>query len=93
MASSAFGRSRARGTVVYTSTGLSPEGFLHGFCVLSETERVTFMCTDLYAEDETEVAWSDSGLRIGWPISDPVVSEKDRRLRSLKALAELLGRR
>jgi len=70
-----------------------PPGFLHGFCVLSETARVIYKCTDLYApNDEVGVVWNDPGLGIEWPIEDPVVSEKDRKLGSLKELAELLGR-
>lgn len=71
-----------------------PPGFLHGFCVLSETARVIYKCTDLYApNDEVGVVWNDPGLGIRWPIEDPVVSEKDRKLGSLSELAELLGHR
>ena len=57
-----------------------PEGFAHGFCVLSPTALVTYKCSDLYApECEAGVLWSDPGLAIGWPLSDPLLSDKDGR--------------
>lgn len=69
-----------------------PPGYLHGFCVLSETARVIYKCTDLYApNDEIGVVWNDPGLGIDWPIADPVLSEKDRALGSLQDLAEVVG--
>ena len=58
-----------------------PEGFAHGFCVLSESAQVIYKCTDFYAsEDEGGVLWSDPTLAIAWPISEPLLSEKDSRL-------------
>jgi len=57
-----------------------PEGFAHGFCVLSETADVMYKCTDLYvSDDEGGILWSDPGLAIDWPIADPLLSEKDSR--------------
>jgi dTDP-4-dehydrorhamnose 3,5-epimerase len=56
-----------------------PEGFAHGFCVLSKTAYVTYKCTDLYApDDEGGVLYADPDIGIKWPVSDPVLSEKDR---------------
>jgi dTDP-4-dehydrorhamnose 3,5-epimerase len=70
-----------------------PPGYLHGFCVLSEAARVIYKCTDLYApNDEIGVAWNDPDLAIDWPIAEPVLSEKDRALGSLKELAVVVGR-
>ena len=58
-----------------------PEGFAHGFCVLSESAQVVYKCTDFYtAEDEGGVLWSDPTLAIAWPISEPLLSEKDSLL-------------
>ena len=58
-----------------------PEGFAHGFCVLSESAQVVYKCTDFYAaEDEGGVLWSDPTLAIAWPISEPLLSEKDSQL-------------
>ena len=55
-----------------------PEGFAHGFCVLSESAQVVYKCTDFYAsEDEGGVLWSDPTLAIAWPISEPLLSDKD----------------
>jgi dTDP-4-dehydrorhamnose 3,5-epimerase len=57
-----------------------PEGFAHGFCVLSETADVMYKCTALYApDDEFGILWSDSTIDIVWPIENPVLSEKDSR--------------
>jgi dTDP-4-dehydrorhamnose 3,5-epimerase len=58
-----------------------PEGFAHGFCVLSESAQVFYKCTDFYAsEDEGGVLWSDPTLAIAWPISEPLLSDKDSQL-------------
>ena len=58
-----------------------PQGFAHGFCVLSESAQVVYKCTDFYAaEDEGGVLWSDPTLAIAWPISEPLLSEKDSQL-------------
>ena len=58
-----------------------PEGFAHGFCVLSESAQVVYKCTDYYAaEDEGGVLWSDPTLAIAWPVSEPLLSEKDSQL-------------
>jgi dTDP-4-dehydrorhamnose 3,5-epimerase len=55
-----------------------PEGFAHGYCVLSESAHVVYKCTNYYAaEDEGGVLWSDPTLAIAWPISEPLLSEKD----------------
>jgi dTDP-4-dehydrorhamnose 3,5-epimerase len=57
-----------------------PEGYAHGFCVLSETADVTYKCTALYngAEDRC-IAWNDPQIGVEWPVADPVISEKDAR--------------
>jgi len=58
-----------------------PEGFAHGFCVMSETALFLYKCTDVYVpEDECGVIWSDPDLAVNWPIEHPIVSPKDCRL-------------
>ena len=57
-----------------------PEGFAHGFCVLSETADVIYKCTDLYTPgDEYGVFWADEGIDIVWPMENPILSEKDSK--------------
>ena len=58
-----------------------PEGFAHGFYVLSETAEFVYKCTDYYApEYERSLRWDDQTLNIDWHIpagQSPQVSEKD----------------
>ena len=56
-----------------------PEGFAHGFLVLSESAEVQYKATDYYApEHERCIAWNDPKLGIAWPLDgEPVLSGKD----------------
>ena len=58
-----------------------PEGFAHGFVVLSEHAILLYKTTDFYApEHERTIVWNDPALDIRWPLAgDPIVSDKDRR--------------
>lgn len=59
-----------------------PEGFAHGFLVLSDTATFTYKCTDFYhPEDEGGLMWNDSDVAIAWPDigMEPLLSEKDRK--------------
>jgi len=68
-----------------------PAGFAHGFCVLSEAALFSYKCSEFYHPDcECGVAWNDPEIGIRWPLSDPVLSDKDSRL---PGLAELDRRR
>lgn len=57
-----------------------PEGFAHGFLVLSESAEFVYKTTNYYSpENERCIRWDDCTLDISWPISQlPVVSNKDR---------------
>jgi dTDP-4-dehydrorhamnose 3,5-epimerase len=56
-----------------------PEGFGHGFCVLSDSADVLYRVSTYYdPELETGVAWDDPEIGIEWPMPDPVLSERDR---------------
>ena len=64
-----------------------PPGFAHGFCVLSEVAQVEYKCTAPYdAADEIAIAWNDPEVGIGWPVTDPVISEKDARAPRLREI-------
>jgi dTDP-4-dehydrorhamnose 3,5-epimerase len=57
-----------------------PEGFAHGFCVLSDAAEVIYKTTEEYApEHEHGIRWDDPALGIAWPIASPTLSERDRR--------------
>ena len=65
-----------------------PEGFAHGFCVLSETALVTYKCSDFYhPEDEGGIIWSDPDIGIDWPVENPIISEKDMHYPRLAELS------
>ncbi|MDQ6990705.1 MAG: dTDP-4-dehydrorhamnose 3,5-epimerase [Mariprofundaceae bacterium] len=56
-----------------------PPKFAHGFCVLSDTAYFCYKCTDYYhPDDEGGFLWRDAALGIDWPLSDPLLSEKDK---------------
>jgi len=60
----------------------APEGFAHGFVVLSEVAEFQYKCSDFYSPaEERAVAWDDPDLAIAWPLGDvePLLSDKDRR--------------
>ena len=57
-----------------------PEGFAHGFCVLSEFATFTYQCTSLYdPKADAGIRWNDAALGIDWPLSEPMLSDKDGR--------------
>jgi dTDP-4-dehydrorhamnose 3,5-epimerase len=57
-----------------------PEGFAHGFLVLSEGAEVLYKATDYYApEDERCLIWNDPAIGIDWPKDgEPILSAKDQ---------------
>ena len=64
-----------------------PEGFAHGFLVLSDFAEFTYKCTDFYdAEDEGGILWNDPEIGIDWPlnnIDEVYLSEKDKMWKTL----------
>lgn len=58
-----------------------PEGFAHGFVVLSEYAEFLYKATDYWAPQyERCIAWNDQDLAIGWPLDvNPTLSDKDRQ--------------
>ncbi len=63
-----------------------PEGFAHGFCVLSKSATFCYMCTNYYdADADASIAWNDADLNIDWPLKSPNLSDKDSKALSLKS--------
>ena len=65
-----------------------PEGFAHGFLVLSDMAEFCYKCTDFYHPgDEGGIAWNDPVLGIQWPKIDSgyILSEKDQKWKGLGA--------
>jgi dTDP-4-dehydrorhamnose 3,5-epimerase len=67
-----------------------PEGFAHGFYVMSAVAEVLYKCSDTYApETERGILFSDPTIAIAWPFGgkEPILSAKDRALRPLSERA------
>jgi dTDP-4-dehydrorhamnose 3,5-epimerase len=65
-----------------------PEGFGHGFLVLSPSADILYKTTDFYApEHERTLVWDDPDVAIDWPLGGeaPILSVKDRAGSSLAA--------
>ena len=60
-----------------------PEGFAHGFYVLSDTAEFVYKCTDFYHPgDEGGLRWNDPTIGVNWPLlpgTTPILSEKDMK--------------
>jgi len=60
-----------------------PAGFAHGFCTMAKENLVFYGCTNYRSkDDEIGILWNDSELKIKWPIKNPIISQKDRKLRT-----------
>ena len=71
-----------------------PTGFAHGFCVLGDRAKVSYKVSGAWnPDDEITIAWNDPQLAIDWPLSEPILSEKDRAGAMLADLANRLGDR
>ena len=65
-----------------------PEGFAHGFLVLSDEAEFCYKCTDFYHPgDEGGLAWNDPEIGVEWTLEegvDLIISEKDQKWKGLK---------
>ncbi|MDE8742012.1 dTDP-4-dehydrorhamnose 3,5-epimerase [Pectobacterium polaris] len=66
-----------------------PPGLAHGFVVLSDIADFEYKCTDYYdPSDEGCLLWNDPEVGIEWPITDPLLSEKDKLGKLFKDLTK-----
>lgn len=73
-----------------------PEGFAHGFLVLSESAEVLYKTTDFYApQHERCLIWNDPDVAVDWPLEgEPMLSDKDTtglRLNQLETYGDTTG--
>jgi len=56
-----------------------PEGFAHGFVVLSEFATFCYQCTALYERAaDAAIRWNDGEIAVDWPVAAPQLSDKDQ---------------
>ena len=68
-----------------------PVGFAHGFCVLSETADVAYKVSSYYdPRAEHTFSYADPEVGIRWPVTDPILSPRDRDAPPLSALRSKL---
>lgn len=64
-----------------------PVGFAHGFAVTSENALLLYKCSTPYVRnDEVTLLWNDAEIAIDWPISSPILSDKDAEGMRLKEI-------
>jgi dTDP-4-dehydrorhamnose 3,5-epimerase len=66
-----------------------PQGFAHGFAVLSDLAEFQYKCDASYApQAEAGILWNDPDLKIDWPVAAPLISTKDQQNPQLRDLPE-----
>ena len=67
-----------------------PEGFGHGYVVLSKDADVIYKCTcKYYAKNQQSIIWNDPDINIQWPTKRPILSKKDASALKLNEIKEL----
>lgn len=68
-----------------------PAGFGHGFAVLSDVADVTYLLSSTYdPATEFGIAWDDPDIGVAWPLTEPLLSERDKSAPHLAEVAETL---
>jgi dTDP-4-dehydrorhamnose 3,5-epimerase len=66
-----------------------PRGFAHGFCTLSDDCEVLYKTDNYYSpEYERGIIYCDNDLKVQWPVTDPILSLKDKNNKTLKEFLE-----
>ena len=66
-----------------------PEGFAHGYAVLSDVADVLYKCSRLYdPELETGIRWDDPSIGVQWPVASPLLSQRDCEAPTLEEYLE-----
>ncbi|PBQ33796.1 dTDP-4-dehydrorhamnose 3,5-epimerase [Sphingobacteriaceae bacterium] len=69
-----------------------PAGFAHGFATLENDTIFSYKCTNFYDKaSEYSLLWNDPDIGIEWPISDPLLSEKDMLGKRIKDFVSLFA--
>lgn len=68
-----------------------PPGVAHGFCALEDVSLIYQVDAYFTGDDEFGLAWDDPELAIDWPVTDPLLSARDRSNPSLAEVLEHLG--
>jgi dTDP-4-dehydrorhamnose 3,5-epimerase len=66
-----------------------PIGFAHGFCVLSDIGDFAYLLSSVYdPKTESGIAWDDPDVGVEWPLSEPLLSERDETAPHLSEIAD-----
>jgi len=62
----------------------APAGFARGFCAVSDYAEIQYKCTGMYNKaGESGILWNDPAIGIEWPVSNPILSDKDMKAQTL----------
>lgn len=59
---------------------LIPPGFAHGYCTLEKSQIIYQADKHYKSTHEYGIRWNDPQLKIEWPIKDPIISDRDKKL-------------
>ncbi len=69
-----------------------PEGFAHGYAVLSDWSEVVYKCgTEYDPATEDGIMWNDPDIAVAWPLSTPLLSDRDRTNQTLREYRRKMG--